>query len=51
MKIHRALVSVFDKTGIENFAKELAALNIEIISSGGTAIFLRATSILTASVM
>ena len=32
----RALVSVSDKTGIVEFAKELAALGIEIISTGGT---------------
>lgn len=32
----RALVSVSDKTGIVEFAKELTALGIEIISTGGT---------------
>lgn len=32
----RALVSVSDKTGIVDFTKELAALGIEIISTGGT---------------
>lgn len=32
----RALVSVSDKTGIVEFAKELSALGIEIISTGGT---------------
>lgn len=32
----RALISVSDKTGIVEFAKELAALGIEIISTGGT---------------
>lgn len=32
----RALVSVSDKTGIVDFAKELVALGIEIISTGGT---------------
>lgn len=37
MVIQRALVSVFDKRGLESFAKELAGLGIEIISSGGTA--------------
>ena len=35
--IRRALVSVFDKTGLIEFARTLAALNIEIISTGGTA--------------
>lgn len=32
----RALISVSDKTGIVEFAKELEALGIEIISTGGT---------------
>ncbi|MDO4449475.1 MAG: bifunctional phosphoribosylaminoimidazolecarboxamide formyltransferase/IMP cyclohydrolase [Moraxella sp.] len=31
-----ALLSVSDKTGIVEFAKELSALNIEILSTGGT---------------
>lgn len=33
----RALISVYDKTGIVNFAKKLAKLGWEIISTGGTA--------------
>ncbi len=33
----RALISVFDKTGIVEFAKELAKLKVEILSTGGTA--------------
>ena len=32
----RALISVSDKTGITELAKELAALGVEIISTGGT---------------
>ncbi|MHB1392335.1 MAG: bifunctional phosphoribosylaminoimidazolecarboxamide formyltransferase/IMP cyclohydrolase [Clostridia bacterium] len=36
--IKRALISVSDKTGIVDFAKELVKLGIEIISTGGTAI-------------
>ncbi len=36
-QIRRALISVYDKTGIEDFAKALAEANVEIISSGGTA--------------
>jgi len=35
--IKRALISVSDKTGIVELAKELAGLGIEIISTGGTA--------------
>jgi phosphoribosylaminoimidazolecarboxamide formyltransferase/IMP cyclohydrolase len=40
-KIARALISLTDKKGIENFAGELAKLNIEILSTGGTAKKLR----------
>ena len=32
----RALISVSDKSGVENFAKELVDLGYEIISTGGT---------------
>lgn len=32
----RALISVSDKTGIVELAKELVGLGIEIISTGGT---------------
>ncbi len=35
--IKRALISVSDKTGIVEFARELESLGIEIISTGGTA--------------
>jgi len=37
MKVKRALLSVYDKTGIVELGKVLASLDIEIISSGGTA--------------
>ncbi len=37
MKIERALISVSDKSGILDFARELAAQGVEIISTGGTA--------------
>jgi len=37
MKITRALISVSDKTGLVPFAQELAALGVQIISTGGTA--------------
>jgi phosphoribosylaminoimidazolecarboxamide formyltransferase/IMP cyclohydrolase len=37
VQIGRALLSVSDKTGIVEFARGLAALGIEIISTGGTA--------------
>ena len=39
--IRRALISVSDKTGIVEFARELANFNVEIISTGGTAKALR----------
>jgi len=41
MAVERALLSVFDKTGIVEFATKLAALKIEILSTGGTAKLLR----------
>ena len=40
-KINKALLSVFDKSGIVEFARELAAFNIQFISTGGTAKILR----------
>lgn len=39
--IKRALISVSDKNGIVDFAKELAGLQIEIISTGGTSELLK----------
>jgi phosphoribosylaminoimidazolecarboxamide formyltransferase/IMP cyclohydrolase len=36
-KIQRALISVSDKTGLVEFAKELRAFGVEIVSTGGTA--------------
>src|SRR5690242_2399408 len=41
MAVERALISVFDKTGVLDFARRLAALRIEILSTGGTAKLLR----------
>jgi phosphoribosylaminoimidazolecarboxamide formyltransferase / IMP cyclohydrolase len=41
MAVERALLSVFDKRGIVEFARKLAALKIEILSTGGTAKLLR----------
>ena len=45
MAVQRALISVFDKTGIVEFAKRLAGRNIEILSTGGTAKLLREAGI------
>jgi len=41
LAIERALISVYDKTGVAEFARELAALHMEIVSTGGTAKLLR----------
>ena len=45
MAVERALISVFDKTGIVAFAKRLSALKIEILSTGGTAKLLRESGV------
>ena len=36
-KVERALISLTDKSGIDDFAKALADLGVEILSTGGTA--------------
>lgn len=41
VRVRRALISVSDKTGVADFAKGLAALGVEILSTGGTASALR----------
>jgi len=43
--IRRALISVFDKEGIEPFARALSDMGVEIISSGGTAKAIQAAGI------
>ncbi len=43
--IKRALISVTDKTGIAEFAKELRKYGVEILSTGGTATHLRQNGI------
>jgi len=40
-KIKRVLISVSDKDGVADFAKQLAKFDIEILSTGGTAKLLR----------
>lgn len=35
--IERAIISVSDKSGVVDFARELAAMGVEILSTGGTA--------------
>ena len=44
-KIRRALISVSDKTGIVDFARELKTFDVEIVSTGGTAKTLREAGI------
>lgn len=41
MRIKRALISVSDKTGIVDFARELNQLGMEIIATAGTSKFLK----------
>jgi len=45
MAVERALISVFDKTGVLEFAKQLATLRIQILSTGGTAKLLRESGV------
>jgi phosphoribosylaminoimidazolecarboxamide formyltransferase/IMP cyclohydrolase len=44
-RIERALISVYDKTGIVEFAQALAALGVEIVSTGGTSRLLASNGI------
>jgi phosphoribosylaminoimidazolecarboxamide formyltransferase/IMP cyclohydrolase len=44
-RIQRALISVSDKNGVVAFARALAELDIEVISTGGTASLLRDNNI------
>src|SRR6476620_7780763 len=49
--VRRALVSVSDKTGLKEFATALQKeFNIELISTGGTAQFLRESGLLVTDV-
>ena len=41
VKVRRALVSVYDKTGLEGLGAALAAHGVEVLSTGGTAKVLR----------
>ena len=45
IKIKTALLSVFDKTGILELAEKLVQKNIQILSSGGTAKYLKSNNI------
>ncbi len=50
VRIQRALLSVWDKTGVVEFAAALAAHGVEILSTGGTARVLHGASIPVISV-
>ena len=43
--IERALISVYDKSGLDEFAQGLIDLGVEIVSSGGTSAYLEEMSI------
>ena len=45
VRVRRALISVSDKTGVVDFARGLAGLGVEIVSTGGTAAALREAGI------
>ena len=45
MAVERALVSVYDKSGLAEFVRKLAARGVEIVSTGGTAKLLREAGI------
>ncbi|GAB6180236.1 bifunctional phosphoribosylaminoimidazolecarboxamide formyltransferase/IMP cyclohydrolase [Desulfotomaculum defluvii] len=45
MKVKRALISVSNKTGLVDFARGLAELGVEIVSTGGTAKTLRGAGV------
>jgi phosphoribosylaminoimidazolecarboxamide formyltransferase / IMP cyclohydrolase len=44
-RIQRAILSVTDKTGLVEFARKLAGMKVELISTGGTAKLLRESGI------
>ena len=45
MRVKRALISVSDKEGLTDFVKELSDLGVKILSTGGTASFLKKAGI------
>src|SRR5262245_7595000 len=50
LPIRRALISVFDKTGLVELAEALAARGVEIVSTGGSAKTLKAAGIAVSDV-
>ncbi len=45
IKIQRALLSVYDKAGIIDFARNLSEMGVELLSTGGTALAIREAGI------
>lgn len=45
VSIRRALVSVFDKTGLNDIAAALVEFKVTVLSTGGTAAALRAAGV------
>ena len=45
VEVKRALISVYDKSGVGQFAERLVAAGVEIVSSGGTAVALSVAGI------
>jgi phosphoribosylaminoimidazolecarboxamide formyltransferase/IMP cyclohydrolase len=50
VRVRRALISVSDKRGVDEFARGLADLGVELISTGGTAKFLAEQGIETRAI-
>ncbi len=44
-RIERCVISVFDKTGVVELARELSALGVEILSTGGTSRTIKAAGV------
>ena len=50
MKITRALISVSDKTGLVEFARQLVGMGVQILSTGGTSALLQKNEIPTTEI-
>ncbi len=48
--VRRALLSVSDKSGVEDFARRLAAVGVELVSTGGTAASLKKSGLVVRDV-
>jgi phosphoribosylaminoimidazolecarboxamide formyltransferase/IMP cyclohydrolase len=49
-QVKRALLSVTDKTGLVDFARQLSSMNVELVSTGGTARTLRGADLVVRDV-